>query len=117
MLRAEHAGDAGDLAALLARCAGGARVVDEVFAVWPHVRQGRDALAEVVRRLDLGPTPTDPLAVIGRAALRRDLARMIGDERTGDAWAALVDRHLTAFSQPMPLTVLVSRELLPPAER
>jgi hypothetical protein len=117
VVRAEHEGDARAMAALLARCrVRQAHVLEAVFAVWPRVHQGRDELAEVLRRFDLGPTPTDPLAVIGRAALRRDLARLIGDERRADAWAAVVDRHLHAFSQPMVLTVMVTRELLRPAE-
>lgn len=118
LLRAAHDGDGHDLAALLARCrVGGADLLEAVFAVWPRVRQGRGELAEVLRRLDLGATPADPLAVIGRAALRRDLARMIGDDRAADAWEAVVNRHVTAFAQPTQAAALISRELVRDAER
>jgi hypothetical protein len=53
----------------------------------------------------------------GSLALRRDIARMIGDERAADTWRAVVERHIAAFSHGDPLTALVAREMLRDAER
>ena len=91
-------------------------MLDALFAVWPRIHQGRDQLADVLHRIDLGPPATDPLAVIGRAAMRRDVARLIGDHRAVTAWQEIIDRHVTAFSRERPLIGLVARELLRPAE-
>jgi hypothetical protein len=111
-------GEARDLADLLARCrAPGAPMLDSVFAIWPLIHGGRDRLAEVLRRIDLGPPATDPLAMIGRAAMRRDLARLIGDHHAVNAWQEIIDRHVSAFSRERPLIGLVARELLRSAER
>ena len=118
MWRIASRGDARGLADLLARCrAHGAPMLDALFAVWPRIQQGRDQLAEVLRRIDLGPPATDPLAMIGRAAMRRDLARLIGDHHAVAAWQEIIDRHVSAFSRERPLIGLVARELLRPAER
>lgn len=117
MWRVASQGDARGLADLLAHCrAPGAPMLDALFAVWPWVRQGRDQLADVLRRIDLGPPATDPLAMIGRAAMRRDLARLIGDHHAVNAWQEIIDRHVSAFSRERPLIGLVARELLRPAE-
>jgi hypothetical protein len=55
---------------------------------------------------------TDPLAVIGRAAMRRDLARLTGDAGRAAAWQAILERHVEAFSSHTALTALMVRELL-----
>jgi hypothetical protein len=91
-------------------------MLDSVFAIWPLIHGGRDRLADVLRRVDLGPPATDPLAMIGRAAMRRDLARLIGDHHAVNAWQEIIDRHVSAFSRERPLIGLVARELLRSAE-
>ena len=115
-LRAAQTGDARELTgALASRRLPGPRIVEALFTAWPRLRGGRDALAEVVRRIDLGPPAADPLAAIGRAAMRRDLARLVGDAAAADAWQAIIDRHVRAFSSDSALTALLVRELLRPA--
>lgn len=106
-------GDARPLASVLAGCRlDGSPVLAQIFAVWPRVRHDRDRLAELLRRLDLGPPAIDPLAVIARGALRRDLARLAGDTQRAAAWQAIVDRHLATFSDYSRLTALMVRELV-----
>lgn len=109
-------GNAQYLGDTLAVCRlGGSPMLAQIFAVWPRIRGGRDRLAEVLRRIDLGPPAIDPLAVIARGALRRDLARLTGDARRAEAWQAILDRHLATFSDYSRLTALMVRELIRPA--
>lgn len=116
-VRATSSGDGRALAELLAQCRlVDAAAIEAVFSVWPQVREGRDRLADVLRAIDLGPPATDPLTVIGRAAMRRDLARLTGDAGRADAWQAIVERHLEAFSSHTALTALMVRELLRAAD-
>jgi hypothetical protein len=116
-LRAASTGDGRALAELLARCRlDDAAAIEAVFAVWPRLRTGRDRLADVLRTIDLGPPATDPLAAIGRAAMHRDLARLIGDSGRAAAWQAVTERHLRAFSSYTALTALMVRELLRAAD-
>ena len=117
VLRAARSGDGRELAERLAQCRlGDAAAIEAVFAVWPRLRTGRDRLADVLRTIDLGPPATDPLAVIGRAALLRDLARLTGDAGRAAAWQAIARRHLEAFSGYTALTALMVRELLRAAD-
>jgi hypothetical protein len=116
-LRAASSGDGRALAELLAQCRlGDAAAIEAAFSVWPQVRDGRDRLADVLRTIDLGPPATDPLTVIGRAAMRRDLARLTGDAGRAAAWQAIVERHLGAFSSYTALAALMVRELLRAAD-
>jgi len=111
--RAARSRDGRELAEWLARCRlGDAAAIEAVFAVWPRLRTGVDLLAAVLRNLDLGPPAAEPLAAIGRAAMRRDLARLTGDEARAAAWQAIASRHLEAFSGSTELTALMVRELL-----
>ncbi|HEX7837547.1 MAG TPA: hypothetical protein VF469_08800, partial [Kofleriaceae bacterium] len=106
--------DARPLADALAGCRlEGSPTLAQIFAVWPRIR--RDRLAEILRRLDLGPPAIDPLAVIARGTLRRDLARLAGDTQRAEAWQAVVDRHIATFSDYSRLTALMVRELVRPA--
>jgi hypothetical protein len=90
--------------------------IEGAFAVWPQIREGRDRLADVLRTIDLGPPATDPLTVIGHAAMRRDLARLTGDAGRAAAWQAIAQRHLEAFSSYTALSALMIRELLRTAD-
>lgn len=117
-LRAASSGDGRAFADLLAQCRfRGAAAIEAAFAVWPQVREGRDRLAGVLRTIDLGAPATDPLAAIGHAAMRRDLARLTGDRERAAAWQAVAERHLQAFSSYTALTALMVRELLRTADR
>jgi hypothetical protein len=78
---------------------------------------GRDRLAYVVRAIGPGAPATDPLAVIGHATMRRDLARLTGDGGRAAAWQAVAERYRQAFSSDTPLTALMVRELLRAADR
>ena len=49
--------------------------------------------------------------------MRRDLARLVGDAAAADAWQAIIDRHVRAFSSDSALTALLIRELLRPDGR
>jgi hypothetical protein len=116
-LRAARSGDGRELADRLAECRlDDGAAIEAVFAVWPRLRTGRDRLADVLRTIDLGPPATDPLTVIGRAAMRRDLARLTLDAGRAAAWQAIVERHLAAFSSYTALTALMVRELLRAAD-
>jgi len=55
--------------------------------------------------------------MIARAAIRRDLARLIGDLAAAGDWQRVIDRHLEAFSPDTALDALIVRELLRPIER
>ncbi|HEX3758449.1 MAG TPA: hypothetical protein VHW23_07065 [Kofleriaceae bacterium] len=113
VLRAARSRDGHELADRLAQCRlGDAAAIEAVFAVWPRLRTGVGPLADVLRTIDLGPPATEPLAVIGQAAMRRDLARLTGDPARAAAWQAVVERHLAAFSGDTDLTALMVRELL-----
>lgn len=118
VLAAARSGDGRRLADVLAHCRlRGSPVIAQVFAVWPRIHDGRNQLAEALRTIDLGPSAIDPLAVIARGALRRDLAQLTGDVRRAEAWQAILDHHIAAFSENAMLTALMVRELLRSVER
>jgi len=99
-LRAALAGDASRLDELIAtRGLEVATGIAPLFALWPRVTHARDRLASALRQIAPGRAIEDgPLARIAYAALRRDLALLIGDRPAAAGWQGIVDRDLAVFA-------------------
>lgn len=69
-----------------------------VLGVLPLVKEGREELATALRWwTDTSTALHEPFSSAFRASLRRDLARMVGDDESAERWG----RVATAFSQPL----------------
>jgi hypothetical protein len=79
----------------------------------PLELRDRERLADQVRRMARADTSsTGPLERIAYAALRRDLALMIRDQKVADAWQDIVDRDVEALADRDRLIGMILIELM-----
>ena len=84
--------------------------IELIFALWPALdAHARDALAAQLHSVDPGwdDTPDNPLLVLAHAAVRRDLARLVGDDQAAERWQDIVSRYLEIYTDPDRLGALL----------
>lgn len=95
-LRDAFEGDGAALARRLRSCFLGTYDVETLFTVVSHITRHRAELAEALRfhgGAFAGGVPNLSFEVLEHAAIRRDLARFLGDTAEADRWAAIFARH------------------------
>jgi len=99
-LRAAVAGDATQLDdALATRGLAVTTGTAQLFALWPRVARDRERLAGHIRMIAHGDTRGRGLLErIAYAALRRDLALLIGDQAVAGEWQGIVERDLAPLA-------------------
>jgi hypothetical protein len=115
-MQAAFAGDGAPLADLVRACMPMQRI-ETIVAVLPLVQRGRARLAAAFRALDddsLALVMADdvPFGAISTFALRRDLARLAGDDAGAAGWQAIIDRHMAALADRQRLTAMIVWRLL-----
>jgi hypothetical protein len=110
-VRAALAGDGGPLADVLSRYqVMWDEEVGYVLAVLPHVTRHRAELAAALHwfHADYGSSIDEgPLSIVEHAMLRRDLARLAGDEPEARRWQAVIDHQLPVLLDPQKMTALL----------
>jgi hypothetical protein len=103
------AGDGNPLADLMTECDVSSYMdFMPVYAALVNVKTGRDRLATRFHYIHgsyglFG----EPLRVLHRAVLRRDLAHLLGDEQEAQRYQAVIDHHMAAFADPKHLIGLL----------
>jgi hypothetical protein len=113
-MRIAAAGDATKLDARIApRGLAVTTGVEQLFALWPRVVQDRERFADHIRVIARSDRiPRGPLESIAYAAMRRDLAQLIGDRDIAAQWQGIVDRNLAALGDRDRLLGVVLLELV-----
>lgn len=100
-------GDGGPLADLIETCHPNTAFLEELLAVAPRVRFGRERLAIAVRGLSEDIDARSPFEIVHRLAWMRDVVRALGDPTRADRWQAIIDRHMDAFASRERLVALL----------